>query len=99
MLIYFDGAEIKDTTTTTTTTPSYTTPSQQPSWPYNNQPKFVINPPATQLAFDQENIDLFFQRFESRYRHEHLQDAELFKKLLQCLNNAQQCRMHSVLSL
>ena len=76
-----------------------TMPSQQPFSPFLAQiPKIVINSPAPQLTFDEANVDLFFQRFESRYRHEHLNDAELFDKLLQCLNYAQQCRMHCVLS-
>ena len=64
-----------------------TMPSQQPYSPFLAQiPKIVINSPAPQLTFDEANIDLFFQRFESRYRHEHLNDAELFDKLLQSLN-------------
>jgi len=61
-------------------------------------PKIILNPPAPILIFDEDHVDLFFQRFESRHRLDQSSDADLFDKLLQCLNYSQQSRVNRVLS-
>ena len=65
---------------------------------HNPTQKIIIQPSPTPLPFDPENIDFFFQRFESMYRHNNLSSSELFDKLLQSLNYNHQCRMQSLLS-
>ena len=60
--------------------------------------RVVVNAPSAPLTFHTEHVDLFFQRFESRYRHAGVEDFELCDRLLQCLNYSQQSRMQRVLS-
>ena len=78
--------------------PTPTLPHQPPSPNPAFLPKIIINSAPTKLIFDSENVDYFFQRFESLHRHEQLSNAELFDQLLQCLNYQQLYRMHNVLS-
>ena len=61
-------------------------------------PKIIVNTSNTKLSFDPDNVDFFFQRFESLHRHNNLSSAELFDQLLQCLNYQQHCRMHHLLT-
>ena len=78
--------------------PTPTLPHQPPSPNPALLPKIIINSAPAKLIFDSENVDYFFQRFESLHRHEQLSNAELFDQILQCLNYQQQYRMHNVLS-
>ena len=50
------------------------------------------------MTFHTEHVDLFLQRFESRYRHAGVEDFKLCDRLLQRLNYSQQSRMQRVLS-
>ena len=77
--------------------PTPTLPHQPPSPNPALLPKIIINSAPAKLNFDSENVDYFFQRFESLHRHEQLSNAKLFDQILQCLNYQQQYRMYNVL--
>ena len=64
----------------------------------NAPQKIIVNTYVNRLTIDPQNVDFFFQWFESLHRHENLTIAELFDRLLLCLNYTQQCRMQHILA-
>ena len=63
---------------------------------YKPVQKIIIQSSTTPLLFNPENIDFFFQRFESLYRHRNLSSSKIFDKLVQSLSY-NQCHMQYVL--